>query len=53
MAPGSDFGMEKINPAQKINNKVDGTPKPESKKVKGKIVVKLFYCCFLFFLPDL
>lgn len=26
--------MEKINPAQKINNKVEGTPKPESKKVK-------------------
>lgn len=25
--------MEKMNPAQKINNKVDGTPKTESKKV--------------------
>ncbi|XP_017293478.1 AT-rich interactive domain-containing protein 1A isoform X2 [Kryptolebias marmoratus] len=32
IAPGSDFGMDKMNPAQKINNKVDGTPKPESKK---------------------
>ncbi|XP_041867946.1 AT-rich interactive domain-containing protein 1A isoform X2 [Melanotaenia boesemani] len=32
MAPGSEFGMDKINPAQKMNNKVDGTPKPESKK---------------------
>ncbi|RVE66434.1 hypothetical protein OJAV_G00107310 [Oryzias javanicus] len=31
-APGSDFGMEKIPPAQKMNNKVDGTPKQESKK---------------------
>lgn len=34
IAPSPEFGMEKINPAQKINNKVDGTPKPESKKVK-------------------
>lgn len=25
--------MEKMNPAQKMNNKVDGTPKAESKKV--------------------
>lgn len=25
--------MEKMNPAQKMNNKVEGTPKPESKKV--------------------
>ncbi|XP_061753381.1 AT-rich interactive domain-containing protein 1A isoform X1 [Nerophis ophidion] len=32
MAPSSEFGMDKINPAQKMNNKVDGTPKPESKK---------------------
>uniref|UniRef100_A0A8C9XIP4 AT-rich interaction domain 1A n=1 Tax=Sander lucioperca TaxID=283035 RepID=A0A8C9XIP4_SANLU len=32
MAPNSEFGMEKINPTQKINNKVEGTPKPESKK---------------------
>ncbi|XP_037119572.1 AT-rich interactive domain-containing protein 1A isoform X1 [Syngnathus acus] len=32
MAPGSEFGMDKINPAQKMNNKVDGTPKTESKK---------------------
>lgn len=42
MAPSSEFGMEKINPAQKMNNKVDGTPKPESKKVeelKDKILV--------------
>ncbi len=34
MAPSSEFGMDKMNPAQKMNNKVDGTPKPESKKVK-------------------
>lgn len=42
MAPSSEFGMEKMNPAQKMNNKVDGTPKPESKKVeelKDKILV--------------
>uniref|UniRef100_A0A3P9PJU6 AT-rich interaction domain 1B n=1 Tax=Poecilia reticulata TaxID=8081 RepID=A0A3P9PJU6_POERE len=32
MAPGPEFSMDKMNPAQKINNKVDGTPKPESKK---------------------
>uniref|UniRef100_A0A7N8WQU0 AT rich interactive domain 1Ab (SWI-like) n=1 Tax=Mastacembelus armatus TaxID=205130 RepID=A0A7N8WQU0_9TELE len=32
MAPSSEFGMDKMNPAQKMNNKVDGTPKPESKK---------------------
>ncbi|XP_015238245.1 PREDICTED: AT-rich interactive domain-containing protein 1A-like isoform X2 [Cyprinodon variegatus] len=32
MAPGSEFGMDKMTPTQKINNKVDGTPKPESKK---------------------
>ncbi|KAM7383820.1 hypothetical protein PAMA_011267 [Pampus argenteus] len=32
MAPSSEFVMEKINPAQKMNNKVEGTPKPESKK---------------------
>uniref|UniRef100_A0A3Q4I1S4 AT-rich interactive domain 1Ab n=1 Tax=Neolamprologus brichardi TaxID=32507 RepID=A0A3Q4I1S4_NEOBR len=32
MAPSSEFGMDKMNPAPKMNNKVDGTPKPESKK---------------------
>ncbi|TKS88673.1 AT-rich interactive domain-containing protein 1A [Collichthys lucidus] len=32
MAPSTEFGMEKMNPAQKMNNKVEGTPKPESKK---------------------
>uniref|UniRef100_A0A672GK98 AT-rich interactive domain-containing protein 1A-like n=1 Tax=Salarias fasciatus TaxID=181472 RepID=A0A672GK98_SALFA len=32
MPPSSEFGMDKMNPAQKMNNKVDGTPKPESKK---------------------
>lgn len=37
MTPGSEFGMEKMNPAQKMNNKVDGTPKPESKKVEIQI----------------
>ncbi|XP_071393571.1 AT-rich interactive domain-containing protein 1A-like [Centroberyx affinis] len=34
MAPSPEFGMDKMNPAQKMNNKVEGTPKPESKKVK-------------------
>ncbi|XP_026096805.1 AT-rich interactive domain-containing protein 1A-like isoform X3 [Carassius auratus] len=32
MAPSPEFGMEKLNQPQKLNNKVDGTPKPESKK---------------------
>ncbi|KAI4873030.1 hypothetical protein NFI96_028193 [Prochilodus magdalenae] len=32
MAPSPEFGMEKINQAPKMNNKVDGTPKAESKK---------------------
>ncbi|XP_037549514.1 AT-rich interactive domain-containing protein 1A [Nematolebias whitei] len=32
IAPSSEFSMDKINPTQKINNKVDGTPKPETKK---------------------
>ncbi|KAG1947487.1 AT-rich interactive domain-containing protein 1A [Pimephales promelas] len=32
MAPSPEFGMEKLNQSQKLNNKVDGTPKTESKK---------------------
>uniref|UniRef100_A0A8C2XCA9 AT-rich interaction domain 1A n=1 Tax=Cyclopterus lumpus TaxID=8103 RepID=A0A8C2XCA9_CYCLU len=32
MAPSAEFGVEKMNPTQKINNKVEGTPKPETKK---------------------
>ncbi|XP_029298531.1 AT-rich interactive domain-containing protein 1A isoform X2 [Cottoperca gobio] len=32
MAPSAEFAMEKMNPTPKINNKVEGTPKPESKK---------------------
>nr|XP_029514307.1 AT-rich interactive domain-containing protein 1A-like isoform X2 [Oncorhynchus nerka] len=33
MAPSPEFGIDvKLNPAQKINNKLDGTPKPETKK---------------------
>uniref|UniRef100_A0A8C1AP36 AT rich interactive domain 1Ab (SWI-like) n=1 Tax=Cyprinus carpio carpio TaxID=630221 RepID=A0A8C1AP36_CYPCA len=32
MAPSPEFGMDKLNQPQKLNNKVDGTPKPESKK---------------------
>ncbi|KAJ7991414.1 hypothetical protein DPEC_G00283590 [Dallia pectoralis] len=37
MVPSPEFGIDvKLNPAQKMNNKVDGTPKPESKKVKKK-----------------
>uniref|UniRef100_A0A6Q2Y8P6 ARID domain-containing protein n=1 Tax=Esox lucius TaxID=8010 RepID=A0A6Q2Y8P6_ESOLU len=33
MVPSPEFGIDvKLNPAQKMNNKVDGTPKPESKK---------------------
>ncbi len=32
MSPGPDFGMDgKLNQAQKMNNKVEGTPKTESK----------------------
>uniref|UniRef100_A0A3B4YBD3 AT-rich interaction domain 1A n=1 Tax=Seriola lalandi dorsalis TaxID=1841481 RepID=A0A3B4YBD3_SERLL len=34
MAPSSEFAMDKMNPAQKMNNKVEGTPKPESKKLQ-------------------
>ncbi|KAI9548526.1 AT-rich interactive domain-containing protein 1A [Dissostichus eleginoides] len=30
MPPSTEFAMEKMNPAQKINNKVEGTPKPET-----------------------
>ncbi|XP_031649325.1 LOW QUALITY PROTEIN: AT-rich interactive domain-containing protein 1A [Oncorhynchus kisutch] len=33
MAPSPEFGIDvKLNPAQKMNNKVDGTSKPETKK---------------------
>ncbi|XP_060760958.1 AT-rich interactive domain-containing protein 1A isoform X2 [Neoarius graeffei] len=32
MAPSPEFGMDKLNQNQKMNNKVDGTPKTESKK---------------------
>ncbi|XP_038822779.1 AT-rich interactive domain-containing protein 1A-like isoform X2 [Salvelinus namaycush] len=33
MAPSPEFGIDvKLSPAQKMNNKVDGTPKPETKK---------------------
>ncbi|KAF7686229.1 AT-rich interactive domain-containing protein 1A [Silurus meridionalis] len=32
IAPSPEFGMDKINQNQKMNNKVDGTPKTESKK---------------------
>ncbi|XP_044026841.1 AT-rich interactive domain-containing protein 1A isoform X4 [Siniperca chuatsi] len=35
MAPSSEFGMDKMNPAQKMNNKVEGTPKQESTKKKS------------------
>ncbi|XP_067261958.1 AT-rich interactive domain-containing protein 1A isoform X2 [Chanodichthys erythropterus] len=36
MSPGPDFGMDgKINQAQKMNNKVEGTPKTESKSKKS------------------
>jgi len=32
MSPGPDFAMDgKLNQAQKMNNKVEGTPKTESK----------------------
>ncbi|CDQ76587.1 unnamed protein product [Oncorhynchus mykiss] len=37
MAPSPEFGIDvKLNPAQKMNNKLDGTSKPETKKVKKK-----------------
>ncbi|XP_066531562.1 AT-rich interactive domain-containing protein 1A [Hoplias malabaricus] len=32
MAPSPEFGMEKMSQAPKMNNKVDGAPKSESKK---------------------
>uniref|UniRef100_A0A8C7INI1 AT-rich interaction domain 1A n=1 Tax=Oncorhynchus kisutch TaxID=8019 RepID=A0A8C7INI1_ONCKI len=33
IVPSPEFGIDvKLNPAQKMNNKVDGTPKPETKK---------------------
>ncbi|XP_062867688.1 AT-rich interactive domain-containing protein 1A isoform X2 [Trichomycterus rosablanca] len=32
MVPSPEFGMEKLNQNQKINNKADGTPKTASKK---------------------
>uniref|UniRef100_A0A672QV03 AT-rich interaction domain 1A n=1 Tax=Sinocyclocheilus grahami TaxID=75366 RepID=A0A672QV03_SINGR len=36
MSPGPDFGMDgKLNQTQKINNKVEGTPKTESKSKKS------------------
>lgn len=36
MSPGPEFGMDgKLNQAQKINNKVEGTPKTESKSKKS------------------
>uniref|UniRef100_A0A8C2EDL8 AT rich interactive domain 1Aa (SWI-like) n=1 Tax=Cyprinus carpio TaxID=7962 RepID=A0A8C2EDL8_CYPCA len=36
MSPGPDFGMDgKLNQAQKMNNKVEGTPKTESKSKKS------------------
>uniref|UniRef100_A0A673HL10 AT-rich interactive domain-containing protein 1A-like n=1 Tax=Sinocyclocheilus rhinocerous TaxID=307959 RepID=A0A673HL10_9TELE len=36
MSPGPDFGMDgKLNQAQKINNKVEGTPKTETKSKKS------------------
>lgn len=32
MSPGPEFGMDgKLNQAQKINNKAEGTPKTEAK----------------------
>lgn len=32
MSPGPDFGVDgKLNQAQKMNNKVEGTPKTETK----------------------
>ena len=34
MAPSPEFGMDKMNPGQKMNNKIDGPPKQESKKVQ-------------------
>ncbi|XP_059899670.1 AT-rich interactive domain-containing protein 1A isoform X5 [Gadus macrocephalus] len=32
MAPSPEFGMDKMNPGQKMNNKIDGPPKQETKK---------------------
>lgn len=46
MPPSSEFGMEKITPAPKMNNKVEGTPKTESKKVKLTISKRRFAVYF-------
>lgn len=35
MAPSPEFAMDKVNQNQKTNNKADGTPKTESKKVRS------------------
>lgn len=42
MAPSSEFNMDKMNPAQKVNNKVEGTPKPDSKKVQVQKIKFVF-----------
>ena len=53
MAPTPEFGMDKMNPAPKINNKVEGTtPKPETKKVKVRSPrVKILVAPLMVFLP--
>lgn len=39
MAPSPEFGLDgKMNQAQKINNKVEGTPKTESKSKVGVLI---------------
>ncbi|CAL8365178.1 unnamed protein product, partial [Arctogadus glacialis] len=35
MAPSPEFGMDKMNPGQKMNNKIDGPPKQETTKKKS------------------
>lgn len=56
MAPSAEFGVEKMNPTQKINNKVEGTPKPETKKVKFLIHERITFdghqSVFFFFLKS-
>lgn len=39
MAPSPEFGLDgKMNQAQKMNNKVEGTPKTESKSKVGVLI---------------
>lgn len=49
MASSPEFGMEKLNQSQKLNNKADGTPKTESKKVESYEYLNRsgLWCCVM------